>query len=155
MTVPAGTFEGCCLWEARAVDNDAISVYRVYYNDGVGIVRVTHSVNGVTEERLLKNYNIAGGEGLLPLAAGNVWEYVGGYAPEVMRADSRYEVMYADGDSAVVAETFAAERFSYDKNSWSDTVQEIANEYFDGRRHWQRRPTSLHTHAQPALSHAA
>ena len=133
VTVPAGTFEGCCLWEARAVDNDAVSVYKVYYKDGVGIVRAAHSINGVTDERLLKNYNIVGGEGLLPLAAGNVWEYVSGYAPEVMRADSRCEVMYTDGDSAVVAETFAAERFSYDKNSWSDTVQEIANEYFDGK----------------------
>lgn len=97
VTVPAGTFEGCCLWEARAVDNDAVSVYKVYYKDGVGIVRAAHSINGVTDERLLKNYNIVGGEGLLPLAAGNVWEYVSGYAPEVMRADSRCEVMYTDG----------------------------------------------------------
>lgn len=131
---PAGTFEGCCLFEAQTADNEEMSICRTYYKDGVGIVRLVHSTGGAEEERILVNYKITGGDGLMPLAAGNAWEYGSGYSPDAVRSFSRYEVTYADGDDAVIANTYSTERLAYDEDSWIDAVEEIANEYWDGSK---------------------
>jgi len=124
---PCGIFDGCQLWEVTLTNS---SVFRSYYKSGIGIVKHEHSVEGITEARVLKSYHIEGGEGLIPLAAGNTWEYTGEYAPEFVKAEIKYSVSYADDKSAILTLTNNVVRMSYDENSWLDMVQQIRNEYF-------------------------
>lgn len=124
------TFNNCQLWATRHFSDQGCSIYRSYYKEGVGIVRHEHKLDGLTDVRILKSYRIAGGEGLLPMAAGNVWEYAGEYAPDVMHANLRFQVSHADGKSAVLASGHEIERLKYDEDSWLDMIQQIRNEYW-------------------------
>ena len=129
---PAGTFEGCQLWTTKHSDRQGISTYKSYYKDGVGIVKHEHTLGGLSEARLLKSYNVVGGKGLLPIAAGNTWEYASEYAPEHVIANLKLTVTFDDGDSVIITCADSAERFGYDDNSWLDMIQQIRNDYFDG-----------------------
>lgn len=129
--IPCGIFEGCQLWITRYSDNYGSSTYKSYYKSGIGIVKHEHTRDGVTDVRLLKEYHIAGGEGLLPVATGNTWEYSGEYAPDVMRTHLRFHVSYADGKSVILSSGTDTERLKYDENSWSEAVEQIRNEYWE------------------------
>lgn len=126
---PCGTFTDCRLWLTRYADFQGCSLYKSYYKEGVGIVRHEHIQDGFTAVRLLKAYHIAGGEGLLPLAAGNVWEYASGDAPDVLHMELKFSVAYAGADGAVFTSFEALERLRYDENSWQDMIEAIRNEY--------------------------
>ena len=128
---PCGRFEDCLLWVVRYDDEyDGISTYQIYYKEGVGIVRHEHKIDGMTETWVLSSYRIAGGKGLLPLSAGNTWEYVSdSYASKVLAASLRFAVSYADTERVIVTSFAELERLRYDKTSWVDAIQEIRNEY--------------------------
>lgn len=132
VVTPAGTFEGCQLWTVKYSHKQGRSAFKSYYKDGVGIVKHEHTLGGLTEARLLKSYNIAGGHGLFPIAMGNTWEYASEYAPEHVTTDLKLTVTFEDGDSVIITRTDSAERHSYDDNSWLDMIQQIRNDYFDG-----------------------
>ena len=128
---PAGTFEGCRLWRSRYYAKySGINVYDRYFKEGVGIVKAEHRCAGTAASLLLSSCNIVGGDGLLPLAAGNRWEYSDSYNRDCLVTSNIFEVEYADGEKAVIASEYEAERFGYDKDSWFDTIEEIRNEYF-------------------------
>ncbi len=129
VTTPAGEFEGCRLFVVRQKAENGISVYKSYYKAGVGIVRHEHKKDGITDSRVLCRYNIVGGEGLLPIAVGNAWEYTDEYAKNTLNTEQRYEVRYADEKSAVIASISSVERVAYDESSWLDAIQEIRNDY--------------------------
>lgn len=129
---PCGTFEDCQLWITRYSDNYEFSTYKSYYKSGIGIVKHEHTQDGFTDVRLLKDYHIAGGDGLLPMAAGNTWEYSDEYAPDVMRSHLKFHVSYADEKSVILSSYNDTERLKYDENSWSDAVEQIRNEYCEG-----------------------
>lgn len=134
---PCGTFEGCHLLTIRHRDFNGISEYKSYYKSGVGIVKHAHTAEGITDIRLLKSYHIAGGEGLLPLAADNTWEYTDEYPADVMRTELRFTVSYADDSSVIVSSFNCMERLKYDENSWLDMIEKIRNEYWqykDGKQ---------------------
>lgn len=147
---PAGSFENCQLWITTHTDITHKSVFKSYYKDGVGIVKHEHIADGVSDTRLLSSYHIAGGDGLLPMAEGNKWEYSAEYAADIIRAELVYEVVYsnlsgiadtggspdaekgfhADKERILVMSWENIERLKYDENSWIDMVQQIANDYY-------------------------
>ncbi len=127
---PAGLFADCQLWVSKFTDKyiGRITV-KNWYKAGVGIVRHEHTVDDLTDVRVLKAYHIAGGTGLLPLAAGNTWEYADTYNPASMRSHLIFSVAYADDGKAIIASENRIERLKYDENSWLDMIEEIRNEY--------------------------
>lgn len=132
VVTPAGVFEGCQLWITKHYDiYTGTSVYKVYYKDGIGIVKYTAANCGTTDTRLLGKYNIVGGAGLLPIQKDNTWEYVSEYDPKYMYSELSCRVVHADDRSVIIASTDIIERFGYDENSWQDMIEQIRNEYWD------------------------
>ncbi len=70
VSTPAGNFEGCQVWMSQGWD-----IVRTYLKEGVGIVRQETIREGLCVAMDLKACHVKGGEGLLPLAEGNDWEY--------------------------------------------------------------------------------
>lgn len=68
---PAGIFTDCV--HIERIDENGESV-DIWYKEGVGPVRLIESTKP-HNEKLLSEYNIKGGEGLLPLEVGNRWCY--------------------------------------------------------------------------------
>ncbi|MBQ2988053.1 MAG: RNA polymerase sigma factor [Clostridia bacterium] len=126
---PVGRFENCALWEARRWTDFGKTVCRTYYKDGIGIVRQEHITDTATDVRTLCAYDLKGGKGLLPLCAGNTWEYASDYAPDAVSCEVKASVAYADDSRVIVSTWKNTERKKYDESSWLDAVQEIANEY--------------------------
>lgn len=128
---PYGTFEDCQLWITKYFASYAgHCVNKAWYKSGVGIVKYERSVDGLADVRYLKQYHIAGGQGLLPFAAGNEWEYADTYDHDVLVSEMKFTVTHADEKSVVIACRDFCERFRYDENSWLDMIQQIRNEYW-------------------------
>ncbi len=125
VTTPCGTFEGCEMWEIVTESE----IYQTWYADGVGIVKQRMNTQGEWSERLLKHYEIVGGQGRIPCAAGNVWEYVGHEDPQYITSDVRYEMVYSDKEGVTLSGVFAVERLKYDENSWSDMVLQMRSDF--------------------------
>lgn len=129
--VPCGVFEGCHLYVTRRRDcQTGTTVSRCFCKQGVGIVRFERIADDLVEARVLKDYHIAGGDGLLPLACGNRWEYVGEFDSASLDASLICSVRYEDGERAVMVSEFCVKRREYDEASWVDAIQEVRNEYF-------------------------
>ena len=126
---PAGTFEGCQLWQIRRWSESEKIICRTYYKDGIGIVRQDHITDGVTEVHLLKTYKITNSVGLLPMDEGNAWEYVSTKDPSVVAEENKFTVAFANDEKIMLLQWYNVERIKYDENSWTDMVQQIANDY--------------------------
>lgn len=122
---PAGQFDNCQLW----VTKQQSDTYRTYYKEGIGIVKQERKFNGFSEMRMLKACDIKGGKGIIPIAAGNTWEYTADYNPYVMLQNTRYTMQYADEKIVTVYCVSTIERLKYDDNSWEDMIKQIRNEY--------------------------
>ena len=131
---PAGRFEGCQLWITRKWGDWGKSVAKSYYKDSVGIVRHEHTIDGATDVRVLKAYNVKGGKGLLPFSVGNTWEYAAEYDPEAMISELTFAVEFADEERVLLSTFGRLERLKYDENAWLDMVQQIANDYVDEKK---------------------
>lgn len=130
--VPAGRFEDCRLWSVRYATMVRVSVINTYYCPGVGIVKQEAICDGISESRLLGSYEIHGGEGLLPLAVGNRWEYTDEYDHSYLKTSLVSEVTYCDdreGGNVFISTLSRAQRFGYDTSSWLDMIEQIRNEY--------------------------
>ena len=147
---PAGRFEGCKLWEVRRFTDIQKIVCRTYYKDGVGIVRQEHITDGTKESRTLKAYDVKGGSGLLPIYPDNTWEYVSDYSPDVIAAELKITVSYADDKRILVSYWGNVERISYDNDSWIDKVQEVANEYCSTKKNGKEQICDVY----PAIERA-
>lgn len=130
VSAPAGDFANCQVWQVKYRG----STYVTWFQEGVGIVKQERRCDGIVESRLLKVYKIKGGEGLVPVAVGNTWEYTAGYNPEVMIQASKIRVSYADEKKVMFSQNVTLERKKYDENSWLDMIQQIRNEYWDGSK---------------------
>ncbi len=122
---PCGVFDGCQVW----VTAKGTERVRACYKEGVGLVRLEHRLDGVTEVRSLKDYKVRG-EGLLPMARGNRWEYKAGFDPDCVSYDTALEVVYSDGEKALFAQISDIRRMGYDENSWTEMMMQIDNEYY-------------------------
>ncbi|MBO5261572.1 MAG: sigma-70 family RNA polymerase sigma factor [Clostridia bacterium] len=127
---PAGIFEGCFVYVTKRFTEYGLRIYKNYYKPGVGIVKCVSSSDGLTEERVLSAYNINGGEGLLPFAKGNRWEYTTNYNPEFIDVKIEYSVEYADEKTVILKAESTAVRHGYNKSSFVDMIQAIRNEYY-------------------------
>lgn len=135
VTTPAGKFDGCVLYGIKHFERDlGTSTYNTYFKDGVGIVKHEHILDGIHDVRVLSSYRVSGDAGLLPLAEGNAWEYVGEYNPDYLQSTLSLEITYADGTKALFASKSITERLGYNESSWQDMIEKIRNDYFDGNK---------------------
>ncbi|MGM9626021.1 MAG: RNA polymerase sigma factor [Eubacteriales bacterium] len=132
VTVPAGTFEDCQVWEVLCRGSKA-GRYISWYRENVGIVRQEYHCDSITETRVLAACSVSG-RGLLPLHHGSTWEYIAEPENAFLKTSSRYTVFASDEDTVIVSVNTAAERIGYNENSWLDMIDQIRNEYFDGER---------------------
>lgn len=125
---PAGTFEGCLHFSSVACDPDGKSEleHHEYYKRGVGLV--LHVSNNPCESKVLSSYEIAGGDGILPVAEGNVWQYVTVDAPDWLDEINTISVV-AVGDEYYSGERMAAlsfvTRYSLKKESSELSSKEL------------------------------
>ncbi|MBE6638362.1 MAG: sigma-70 family RNA polymerase sigma factor [Ruminococcaceae bacterium] len=127
---PCGVFENCQVWETER-DMD---IYRSYYKDGVGIVKQVHESDVFTECRVLIDYYIQGGKGLLPMAKGNYWQYGIGNKEDVLLHKCIFTCYHADKDGATLGAVDLFLRYRNDETSWLDTINAIRSDYFDGEK---------------------
>lgn len=128
---PCCVFTDCHLWITKWLQTHCgYCICRTWYKEGVGIVKQERISDGCADVRLLKSCQIVGGNGLLPMAAGNTWEYADTYNHDCMVSELRITVTHADEDSVMIASADRIERFRYDGNSWLDMMQQIRNEYW-------------------------
>ena len=93
---PAGMFEGCQKWIIGGGRRGEVTAI---CKPGVGLVQYTQ--NG--ETLVLAEYEITGGSGLFPMAAGNRWKYAPVSADANIVKYLEYTVTYADSEKAVLS----------------------------------------------------
>ncbi len=126
---PAGIFDGCQLWVTKFWDDDGKSIFKSYYKKGVGIVRQEHTNDGITEAYSLKAYNIKNQKGLLPLDAGNTWEYASEHDPEIITSELIFTVSFANDKKIIISSWKNMLRNKYDENSWLEMIGKIRCDY--------------------------
>ena len=130
VTTPAGTFENCEKWITTGPHIET----HTFYKEDVGIVKQIQTDYPSYNEWVLVRYEIKGGSGMLPLAAGNYWDYQPmGYDPEKEKFISRREVIYADEEKATIADFSVSARLRYDSSDWYETISELKDKwsYYD------------------------
>lgn len=131
VTTIAGTFEGCEKWVTDTFNSQKRTVS--YLKRGVGVVKTDVSdLYAYAFE--LAEYAISGGDGLIPLAAGNRWKYVKTGYYDFERCDT-FEVTSADVSGAVLAFVSQGHRKSADRISWDGVLYQISNKYHDHHGH--------------------
>lgn len=155
---PAGTFADCKLFRRTTIDAKCDT----YYKDGVGIVKQGDTLCGVTETMLLKEYDIKGGKGLLPIFKGNLWRYCSEADHDVLRSEHTFTVLHTDEDSCIIGLMAEDERFKYDEDDWTNMMLCVRNEYcqsngklFDVSFAMERAEALAKTPAQKAHTKAA
>lgn len=129
---PAGVFENCHVWESKEYKWwNGTSYYKIWYRAGVGIVKYERRLDGISDTAYLTSYEIKGGEGLIPLAVGNRWEYSIDGNSQYLRSVDSYEVRYFDGENAIISTYDESERFGYDESSWLEMIECVRNEYYE------------------------
>ena len=142
---PAGTFEGCGRWTITGGWKGDMTFWM---KPGVGLIRF--SQKGGDETLTLKAYHIAGGEGLLPMAVGNRWEYTAEKANDMLTSWETYEVTYTDREKVILSGCHLVQRLGY-ADTWEDQFVKVRAEYVgeEGDREW------LASDMRPTLARAA
>lgn len=130
---PAGVFEDCELWVMSDEEREIST--KTYYKDGVGIVKSEYcSYENGTETSTLKSYNIAGGSGRLPLAAGNRWEYAfSGMNEECYDYECSMEITSFDGRKSVSTLCCWFMQKKVDENDFYALMRAVRYGYVDER----------------------
>lgn len=118
------TFENCELF----ITKDYGNIYYVYYKDGVGLVRFENKTFGLSAT--LKDYHIAGGKGLFPMAVGNRWEYESGFNSDYVDNKHCYEIVALKDSTAFLKAPYFEHRTGFDENSWNDMIYAYRSKYF-------------------------
>lgn len=132
VATPAGSFENCDIWvmEDRA-KNHWYSRVESSFCCGIGLVRqVIRLCTGKINEWALSGYTVKGGDGWMPFAPGNRWEYayMGAETRRVER-ENVFEVVSCENDCAVLSAYHFAHLAAYDENSWDDMMVQARREY--------------------------
>ena len=132
VTTAAGIFEHCDVIAQKPIGE---ILYGMRYCEttfcpGVGIVRqYVHRYEEIYEWQL-SAYGIRGGEGIIPFAAGNYWEY--DMVSEIgVRRDalSRFEVTGAEDGMAVLYHLTTARIVGYNEESWKGNMLQARQQY--------------------------
>ena len=132
VTTPAGVFEHCTVTVFEG-DYYGLIYAETYFCPGVGIVRQLSERSRGPFEWVLSRYDIRGGEGLVPFAAGNRWEYTCVTESEAMILSPRQtvsEVTAFENQTETVAchDFFMSEGY---RDTWQGNMQRAALEYCD------------------------
>ena len=132
VTVPAGTFEGCTLIEVCGFHHTEPITLEALFAPGVGIVKQQVEYFGKGEWELSEYSCVKGGSHeLLPLDAGNRWEYAltanDGLFKDVK---SVFEVTFADSVRAVFSHHACVKITGYDKSTVMGNAAFIRQNYF-------------------------
>jgi len=126
---PAGHFENCSVY-VLAGDHRRLTQCETWLCRGVGIVRQIVTGRGSTHEWVLSGYRTDGMGGLLPLSAGNRWEYAL-VTPETAGNTERenvYEVTAGkDGSATLSGMSFVALKGYHD--TWEGKMAEARHGY--------------------------
>lgn len=116
-----GVFDDCEMWVTKKI----YETYSVYYKRGVGIVRLERDVSGSLDIRTLKAYKITGGDGLIPFAPGNRWEYEASLDSSCFNHENIFEVTSFDGKEAILWNYHFTRRNRWNEDSWDDMMRQI------------------------------
>ncbi len=133
VVTPAGTFEGCVVFEHYLRDETSWWCKRERtFCPGIGIVRYRYtSYYGDDITELLSSYSVHG-DGLLPLEPGNRWSYVSdldGKDGIIRECERSCEVTYADGDKVYITGTTAALKKGY-ADTWLGNITSARLDYW-------------------------
>ncbi|MBQ7727430.1 MAG: hypothetical protein IJT60_02495, partial [Clostridia bacterium] len=126
---PAGVFSGCSV--TRATGFGYTVEAETAFCPGIGIVWQRATREGVTTTWLLSQYTIAGGEGIIPFAAGNCWEYVPTELPKdyvMLNMQNRFDITSFENGSAVISSFCFAECLGY-ADTFAGKLREIRENY--------------------------
>ena len=132
VTVPAGTFEGCTLIEVCGFHHTEPITLEALFAPGVGIEKQQVEYFGKGEwERAEYSCAKGGSHELLPLDAGNRWEYAL-TANDGLFKDfkSVFEVTFADSVRAVFSHHACVKITGYDKSTVMGNAAFIRQNYF-------------------------
>ncbi len=158
VVTPAGTFEHCKVFR---VSNPTVAFFtytETTYCEGVGLVRQRSSGWDGDCEWLLSSYTVNGGDGLLPTAVGNRWNYAHQFEDGVVYDHfNRFEVVYTDDDTTILTGADFIHVVGYDDDSWNGQILKARREYVsesaDGSEQLNREALGvLHRAAKLAIT---
>lgn len=129
---PAGVFENCSVYVLEG-ERHGLKFTETAFCPNVGIVRQRVERNSGLHDWRLAAYTVNGGEGLIPFAAGNRWEYSlcdedsGGMTVDAR--ESIYEVTSYENDTAVLYHYSFCHASGYDTESWAGNILKAKDEY--------------------------
>ncbi len=109
---PAGTFENCLVFTVDSEDNGRVVTVMA---PGVGIVEQTNFSD--VQHIVLVSYKVNGGDGMIPFAVGNRWNYhaqVEGYRAD----DEHYMEVIGTAENKVTMSVGSFVRIAYDEETW-------------------------------------
>lgn len=128
VTTLCETFENCEHWYISNNEREGRDDKHIWYKDGVGIVRIEQYISGYYINITLREYDIKGGKGILPMAKGNKWVYTredfNGMYENVM------EITYSDDEKSFFVQRHKVIEPDYDENSWADMMKAMRIRYF-------------------------
>lgn len=130
LTTAAGTFENCSRYVIEG-NRYSLTFAETFICPGVGIVRQTTTRDSETDTWELSAYKLCGGEGAIPFAKGNRWEYVSVQTDATVLFDSQdsiFEVTHADDALVTLSHLQFAEGLRC-KSEWLVCVNGIADKY--------------------------
>ncbi len=130
---PCGTFTGCERWvtkKKRRYFDGADCVYTAWYKDGVGCVQSQVTEGDVFYgTRKLKAYEIKGGEGRIPFAVGNRWEYETDLDRGIFDYENVIEVTAVNGDEVTTSHYYYNIRKGFDETNFAEMMKAARRQY--------------------------
>lgn len=140
---PAGHFENCSVYVCEG-GHYGFTHSETYLCENVGIVRQSITRNDDTSEWVLKSCRINGGDGLIPLAVGNRWEFDReDRNSEVISDREVFIEVTASENNTVTAMTAASVLTKEYADTWYGKTLEIREAYCKNvGDHWELRDVS-------------
>lgn len=135
VVTPCGEFRGCAEMHVHnSPDRRYLPapIFVAWYKRNIGLVAFgwKQTEGEVFGKTLLKSYTLTGGLGIIPLWAGNVWEYTTeGVEFEQV---NRVEVTTVAGDKAYLSYCFYIKGNPFNEQSWADNMLYARNNYIEG-----------------------
>lgn len=129
VVTPAGTFKNCIV---TALDGDFYSLKHAEttFCPGIGLVRQIVKRYGDEHEWQLSAYTLNGGDGIIPFARGNRWEYSCYDQDGVLyEHENIFEVTSFENGRAVIEGIDFTHISGYDESSWKGNIIRARREY--------------------------
>lgn len=128
VTTNFGEFSNCMCFVLLG-ERYGVNYVETYFCPGIGIVKQIAKDWSGTKEWQLSSYNIKGGNGVIPFAKGNRWEYTCVTNMDVIyNAENVFEVVSFQNNTAVLQHYTFTENMGY-KDTWDGNILKARNEY--------------------------